>query len=76
MATTTERLQVGGGHTVVNKLPAEILLVFPFNLIGKSTMVFLTDQSWRVLKSWNTARISADGPSQGLVSSVAQAIAT
>ena len=23
-----------------------------FNLIGKSTMAFLTGQSWRVLKSW------------------------
>ena len=59
LATTTERLQVGGGYTVVNKLPAEMLLVFPFNVIDKSTMAFLTDQSWRVLKSWYTARISA-----------------
>ena len=27
---------------------------FPFNLIGKLTMAFLTVQSWRVLKSWYT----------------------
>ena len=27
---------------------------FPFNLIGKSTMAFLTGQSWRLLKSWYT----------------------
>ena len=28
---------------------------FPFILIGKSTMAFLTGQSWHVLKSWYTA---------------------
>ena len=33
---------------------------FPFNLIGKSTMTFLTGQSWRVLKSWYTG----GGPEQ------------
>ena len=33
----------------LNKLP-EVRLRFPFNLIGKSIMAFLTDQSWRVLK--------------------------
>ena len=27
---------------------------FPFNLIGKSTMAFLSGQSWRVLKFWYT----------------------
>ena len=27
---------------------------FPFNLIGKSTVAFLTGQSWRALKSWFT----------------------
>ena len=27
---------------------------FPFNLISKSTMAFLTGQSWRLLKSWYT----------------------
>ena len=27
---------------------------FPFNLIGKSTMAFLTGQSWRIPKSWYT----------------------
>ena len=27
---------------------------FPFNLVGKSTMAFLTDQSWHVRKSWYT----------------------
>ena len=34
---------------------------FPFILIGKLTMVFLTDQSWRALKSWYTV----GGPEQG-----------
>ena len=33
---------------------------FLFILIGKSTVVFLTSQSWRVLKSWYTGR-----PEQG-----------
>ena len=28
---------------------------FSFKLIGKSTMAFLTGQSWRVLKSWTQA---------------------
>ena len=37
----------------LNKLP-EILFVFPFNLTGKSTMAFLTDQSCCILKSWYT----------------------
>ena len=36
-----------------NELP-EMRFKFPFNLIGKSTMAFLTGQSWRVLKSWST----------------------
>ena len=34
---------------------------FPFNLIGKLTRAFLTDQSWRVLKSWYTG----EGPEHG-----------
>ena len=32
----------------------EMRFEFPFNLIGNSTMAFLTGQSWRVLKSWYT----------------------
>ena len=44
-------------------------------------MAFLTDQSWRVLKSWYTGgrteqgfrRFFADGLNQSLVSSVTQA---
>ena len=51
-------------------------------LIGKSTMVFLTDQSWRVLKPWYTGEgpeqgfrlCFTDGLNQRLVSSVVQAI--
>ena len=39
----------------------EVLFEFPFILIGKSTMTFLTGQSWRVLKSWYTS----GGPEQG-----------
>ena len=52
---------------------------FPFNLIGKSTMTFLTDQSWRVPKSWYTGGDPEQGFEQtdltkSLVLSVAQAI--
>ena len=36
-----------------NELP-EVHFEFPFILIGKLTMAFLTGQSWRVLKSWYT----------------------
>ena len=41
----------------------ELRFKFPFNLIGKSTVAFLTGQSisWRVLKSWYTG----GGPEQG-----------
>ena len=61
----------------LNELP-EMLFRFPFNLIGKSTMAFLTVQSWRVLKSWSTGggpeqgfrRWFADVTNRGLVSSV------
>ena len=55
---------------------------FPFILIGKSTMTFLTGQSWHVLKSWYTAggpeqrfqRCFADGLDHSLVSSAVQGI--
>ena len=54
---------------------------FLFILIGKSTVVFLTSQSWRVLKSWYTGRPEqgfrrcfADGLNQSLASSTAQTI--
>ena len=51
-------------------------------LIGKSTMAFLTGQSWHILKSWYPGegpqqgfwRCFTDGLNQSLVSSVAQAI--
>ena len=64
----------------LDELP-NMLFEFPFNLIGKSTMAFLTDQSWRVPKSWYTSGRQeqgfrccfADGLSQSLVLSVAQA---
>ena len=39
----------------------EMRFEVPFILIGKSTMAFLTGQSWRVLKSWYTG----GGPEQG-----------
>ena len=63
----------------LNLLP-EMRFEFLFILIGKSTMAFLTGQSWRVLKSWCTGgsleegfwRCFADGRNQSLVSSVAQ----
>ena len=44
----------------LNKLP-EMHFKFPFNLIGKPTMTFLTGQSWHVLKS----RYTGGGPEQG-----------
>ena len=37
----------------LDKLP-EVCFEFPFNMIGKSTMAFLTGQSWCKLKSWYT----------------------
>ena len=37
----------------LNELPEECF-EFSFALIGKSTMAFLTGQSWSVLKSWYT----------------------
>ena len=42
----------------LNELPEE-RSEFLFILIGKSTVAFLTGQSWRVLKSWYTG-----GPEQ------------
>ena len=64
----------------LNELP-KVSFEFPLNLIGKSTMAFLTSQSWRVLKSWHTGgnpehgfwRCFADGLNQSFVSSVEQA---
>ena len=44
----------------LSELP-EVHFEFPFILIGKSTMAFLTSQSWGVLKSWYTG----GGPEQG-----------
>ena len=38
----------------LNELP-EVRFKFPFNLIGKLIMAFLTGQSWRVVKSWYTS---------------------
>ena len=37
----------------LNKVP-ELRFEFPFIVIGKSTMAFLTGQSWRILKFWYT----------------------
>ena len=37
-----------------------------FNLIGKSTMAFLTGQSWRVLKSWYKGKGEGGGLGLGL----------
>ena len=64
----------------LNELP-EVSFESPLNLIGKSTMAFLTGQSWPVLKSWYTGghpelgfwRCFADGLNQSLVSFVLQA---
>ena len=39
----------------LNELP-EMRSEFPFKLIGKWTMAFLTGQSWCLLKSWYTGR--------------------
>ena len=64
----------------LNELP-KVSFEFPFNLIGKSTMAFLTGQSWRVLKSGYAGghpehgfwRCFVNGLNQSLVSSVLQA---
>ena len=45
----------------LNELP-EVRFEFPFILIGKSTMAFLTGQSWCILKSWYIG----GSPDQGL----------
>ena len=60
----------------------EMYFQFPFILIGKSTMAFLTGQSWRILKSWYTGggkggcrtRILALFCKQSLVSFMSQAM--
>ena len=65
----------------INESP-EMCFEFLYILIGKSTMAFLTGQSWRVLISWYTGEgpeqgfrlCFADGLNLSLVSSVAQAI--
>ena len=64
----------------LNELP-EVSFEFPLNLIGKSTMAFLTSQSSRVLKSCYTGgnpehgfwRSFADGLNRSLVTSVLRA---
>ena len=66
--------------TDINESP-EVRFQVPFVLIGKSTMVFLTNQSWRVFKFCYTAggpehgvwRFLSGGLNQSLVSSVGQA---
>ena len=66
------------GH---NKFIPEMHSEFLFLLIGKSTMAFLTGQSWRLLKSWYVCgdpeegfwHCFADGPNKSVVSSVVQA---
>ena len=67
-------------HNGLNEL-SEMHFEFPSILIDKSTMAFLTGQSWRVLKSWYTGgdpeqgfrHCFADGLNQRLISSSAQA---
>ena len=73
----------------LDELP-EMCFEFPFILIGKWTMPFLTGQSWRVLKSWCTggggggwgqnkdfsAVWQANRFNQSLVSSIAQTTAS
>ena len=62
----------------------EVCFEFPFNLIDKSTMAFLTGQSWWVLKSWYTVGVSEQGfwccfvdvTNQGLITSALQATST
>ena len=65
----------------LNELYRKCVLNFHFNLIGKSTMAFLTGQSWRILKSWYRGgslekgfrRCFADVLNKSLVLSVAPA---
>ena len=49
------------GPLTDSKNDQSIRFEFSFNLTGKSTMTFLTGQSWRVLKSWYTG----ERPEQG-----------
>ena len=64
----------------LNEVP-EVRFEFPFILIGKWTMAFLTGQSWRILKSQytggaqnkNISAISQTGFTRSLVPCVAQA---
>ena len=48
------------GPNRLNELP-EVHFEFPFILMGKQTMTFLTGQSWSVAKYWYTG----GGPEQG-----------
>ena len=48
----------------------EMRFEFPFNLISKSTMGFLTGQSWRVFESWYIG----GGPEQGFRRCVADGL--
>ena len=48
------------GPDGLNELP-EMRFEFPFNLIGKLTMAFLTCQSRRVLKFWYTGGYPEQG---------------
>ena len=67
-------------HNGLNEL-SEMHFEFPSILIDKSTMAFLTGQSWRVLKCWYTGggpeqgfqRCCADRLNKRLISSSAQA---
>ena len=60
----------------------EVCFEFPSNLMGKSTMASLTDQSWRVLKSWYTGgglkqgfwRCFSDVTNRGLITYAKEAI--
>ena len=51
----------------LNELP-EVHFEFPFNLIGKLTMAFLTGQSWHILKGQGFQCCFADGLNQKLTS--------
>ena len=48
----------------------EVRFEFPFNLIGKSTMAFLSGQSWRVLKSWYTGAGGGEGGGRTWISAL------
>ena len=61
IVTSVKQCQYPFSGTPLDSTISQIHLKFPFNLVGQSTMAFLTSQSLRILKSLYTG----EGPEQG-----------